>query len=70
MQTFECMSLIEDTLNDATENSNLEIKLIVFGDFNVKEAAIYNDNKLSAVKHLFTELHLQSCDYLDRSNVG
>ena len=70
LQNIECMSFIEDILHGVAENSNLEIKLNGVGDFNANEAAIYNDNKLFAVKHLFTELHFQSCDYLDRSNVG
>jgi len=46
-----------------------DVKVIMLGDFNASEYAIYNDNKVIAVKQLIRDLNLNCLDYKDNSGV-
>ena len=69
-QIKEHTNFIEDTFQAVAVVSYVEVKTIVLGDFNATHDAIYKNAKLFAVKTLFDDLKLRSCNLLDISDVG
>ena len=70
MELLECMSFIENTVNNELDVTGCDYTVFIMGDFNSTYEAINNDARLLAQNNLFNDLHLVCCDDLDKTGVS
>ena len=65
LKLLECVSFIENTVNNELDDSGCNRAVFIMGDFNVTNEVINNDSRLLALNDLLNDLHLVCYDDLD-----